>query len=194
MPSINTDKVLTVPNLLSAFRILLIPVFIFYFYPKSIENHYICAAAVFIISGVSDVVDGIVARSFNMVSNLGKVLDPIADKLTQASVLICLASIQKLIIPLVVLLFAKEILMLIGAIIMVRRGTRPSAARWWGKMSTVILFVSMILFLLTSLYDFLPDAAIIALVAISGVSILFSLFNYYPVFRDILADAKKADS
>ena len=80
-------NILTIPNLISLFRILLIPLIILLYCGK---KHYTATIMVITISGASDIIDGKIARKFNMVSDVGKVLDPVADKLTQAALVICL--------------------------------------------------------------------------------------------------------
>lgn len=188
------SPILTIPNILSLFRILLIPVFVYFFFADSIKNHYLLAVLTFALSGLSDVADGFIARHFGQISNFGKVLDPIADKLTQAATLVCLAFKHRIIISLVILLFTKEILMLIGALLLMGKGARPSEAKWWGKLSSVVLFVTMILFLLDSLYVFLPGFVKIGLVIVCGLSIIFSLLNYYPFYRETIQNAQTSDS
>ena len=81
------SRILTIPNLLSFFRLCLIPVFMWLY---CVEKNYLWTGIILILSGLTDTVDGIIARKFNMISDLGKVLDPIADKLTQAAMLFCL--------------------------------------------------------------------------------------------------------
>ena len=81
------NKILTIPNLLSLFRLLLIPVIIWLY---TVRKDYFPAGALLILSGLTDLADGFIARHFNAVSNVGKILDPIADKLTQAAMLFCL--------------------------------------------------------------------------------------------------------
>lgn len=81
------DQVLTIPNLLSVIRLALIPLIVWLYIGK---QEYSAAVAVILISGATDIIDGFIARKFNMVSDLGKILDPVADKLTQATVILCL--------------------------------------------------------------------------------------------------------
>ena len=81
------ENILTIPNLLSLIRILLIP-FIIWLYCA--RKAYLCTIIVIALSGFTDIIDGKIARKFNMVSDVGKVLDPVADKLTQATLVICL--------------------------------------------------------------------------------------------------------
>ncbi|MBP5256377.1 MAG: CDP-alcohol phosphatidyltransferase family protein, partial [Clostridia bacterium] len=92
-------KIFTIPNLMSMFRLVLIPVILILY----IKEKYVAAGVTFLISGITDVIDGWVARRFNMVSDLGKALDPAADKLTQAAALLCISFRHNEVIPLMVL-------------------------------------------------------------------------------------------
>ena len=102
------SKILTIPNLLSFFRLCLIPVFMWLY---CVERNYLWTGIILIISGLTDTVDGIIARKFNMISDLGKVLDPIADKVTQAAMLFCLLTRFPLMIAPLALMVVKEFFM-----------------------------------------------------------------------------------
>ena len=103
MKTLFQGKILTIPNILSLMRICMIPLFVWTYLAK--EN-YMATAAILILSGLTDLTDGMIARRFNMVSNLGKALDPFADKLTQAAIMICLGyRFPRILILLAVLFF-----------------------------------------------------------------------------------------
>lgn len=174
-------KIFTIPNILSFVRILLIPVFIILYF----KEYYAASVIVVVASGLTDILDGIIARKFNMVSDLGKMLDPAADKLTQASVAVCLAVNVPLIIPMLVILVVKELCMSVGALTLLKKGARPIDAKWFGKMSTVILYTVMILIIVNLICDFMPDAVIAVLSGIATLSILFAVINYYLLFRKV---------
>jgi len=175
---------LTIPNILSACRILLIPVFVVLF----VKGRLTDAVIVFAVSGVTDVLDGVIARKFKMESNLGKVLDPIADKLTQAAVLICISITAPVVIPLLLVLFAKEILMLIGAVKLYRIGSRPSPAKWFGKLSSVILYAVMTMLIINEIRNFMPLPVVSILVVGACLSVLFSVVKYYNIFKNIKSE------
>ncbi len=179
-------KVVTIPNILSFVRILLIPIFIVFYFDKSLENNMVWAAVILLISGATDVLDGIIARSFNMISSFGKFIDPAADKLTQGAVVVCLSVNHPVIVPLLVLFFAKEFTMLLASIQLFKIGLRPSESKWWGKMATVVFYLIMLVILVADAMEWqLAMEFIITMVVIASISILFSLFNYYPIFKDI---------
>ena len=133
-------QVLTIPNLLSAVRLLLIPV-IGWLYCK--KQAYLSAVGVLILSGVTDVVDGMIARRCGMVSDFGKILDPIADKLTQGIVLIFLTVRYPLMLPLVIVFAVKELLMIILGACVLREADVVNSSQWHGKLTTVLLYAVM---------------------------------------------------
>ena len=122
----------TIPNCMSYFRIVLIPVFVILY----VNGWYRSAAVVIVISWFSDVADGFVARKFNMISQLGKVLDPVADKLTQVAIFVCLGLRYHLAFVLVAVIAAKELTMLVLGMVVFKEGDRVDSAKWYGKLAT----------------------------------------------------------
>lgn len=138
----NNKRIFTIPNILSVTRIALIPVIVWLYHVKKWN---LWAAFVLVLSGVTDVADGIIARKFHMVSDMGKILDPIADKLTQAAVLGCLVFRFPLMgIPLVVMLL-KETVDAIWGLIIIHKTGQVTGAQWHGKAATVLLYALMFL-------------------------------------------------
>ncbi len=186
-------RIFTVPNILSIVRILLIPVFIvLYLIGRQGESIYLLISVLVVaLSGFTDILDGIIARKCNMVSDLGKVLDPVADKLTQAAVAICLAIDNPIVIPMFVVFAIKESAMMIGALTLYKStDRRPISAKWYGKMSTVILYSVMMLIIINTVYSFIPGWLITTLVVIATLSIIFSVINYYLLFRAAIREEK----
>lgn len=185
---IKSDKIITVPNILTLIRIILTPIFAILY----LQKFYIYSAVVLVLSGLTDVLDGFIARRFNLITTLGKILDPIADKLTQAIIIVCLTinhynDEDSLLIFVLILLFAKEFTMLLGAIILFKGGARPSESKWWGKLGTVMVYVLFISILLEDILTekYVPIMAINVICVITAICLLFSLFNYYPIFKEI---------
>lgn len=170
------DKVITVPNVLSFIRICLIPVIIWeYVFLKE----YFWAAMTVVFSGITDIVDGFIARKFNMVSNVGRILDPVADKLTQIAVIACLCvRFTMMIIPLAILI-VKELANGIIALVMLKKTGDTINSEWHGKLATAFLYVMMITHLFwTKIPTTVSDISIgisIGLMAISFV--LYTLRN-----------------
>ena len=138
-------KIITIPNLLSFFRLCLIPVIIWFY---CVRGEPVWTAAVLTLSGITDIVDGYIARKFSMVSDLGKILDPVADKLTQICVLFCLLTHYPHIVFPLVLLVVKEIFAAISGILVIRKTGKVFGADWHGKATTVTLYALMVTHLL----------------------------------------------
>ena len=193
---IEKQKVLNIPNILTVIRILLAPAFAALY----LNKFYITAAIILVLCGFTDVLDGVIARKFNLITTLGKILDPIADKLTQAIIIVCLTinhydHEDSLLIFVLILLFAKEFTMLLGAIVLFKSGTRPSESKWWGKLGTVMIYVLFVVILLQDILTikYIPVIAINVLCVITAICLLFSLFNYYPIFKEIQNGEYKFD-
>lgn len=168
-----TNKIITIPNVLSFIRLCLIPVIIWeYIFLKQ----YGLAAGTIIISGITDVVDGVIARKFNMVSHVGRILDPVADKLTQIAVIVCLCfRYLKMIIPLSVLI-VKELANGVIALIMLKKTGNTINSRWHGKLATVLLYCMIILHVFwLDVPNYVSDILIIVCVAAMAVS--FTLYT-----------------
>lgn len=136
------NKIFTIPNVLSTFRLVLIPVFVWLYLVK---KDYTATTYVLLLSGATDIADGFIARHFHMISNVGKVLDPIADKLTQAAMLFCLFTNFPLMIVLLILLVVKDIFMGVTGFLAVRKTGDVYGAKWHGKVVTALLYATMIL-------------------------------------------------
>ena len=139
------NQILTIPNLLSVFRIALIPVIVWLY---KYESNYSAAISVILLSGATDIVDGWLARSFNMVSDFGKALDPLADKLTQAELLLCLLCRYKSLLVLTAIFGVFEISKFICGFIVAKRCDQVNSAKWYGKLNTVVIYITMILLIL----------------------------------------------
>lgn len=141
----NKNKILTIPNALSLVRIILIPVFVWAYCKK---KSGLLTAFLLALSGLTDSIDGIIARKYNMVSDLGKILDPIADKLTQAAMLLCLVTqFPLMLIPFVLLLIKETAVGITGLLVIKNTGTVYGAV-WHGKVNTCLLYAVMILHVL----------------------------------------------
>ncbi len=138
-------KIITIPNILSLFRLLLIPVIMWLYIVK---KDPLWTTAILVLSGVTDVVDGIIARKCHMVSDFGKAFDPIADKLTQIAMLFCLVSrFRWMLLPLCVMVI-KEVTAGILGLLVIRKTGNVNGAVWHGKATTVSLYSMMIIHLI----------------------------------------------
>lgn len=165
-------KILTIPNLLSLVRLCLIPVIVWLYL---IKKDYLLTGIFVLISGLTDVVDGWIARTFHMISDFGKVLDPIADKSTQAVVVILLATRFHLMLLPLAIGIVKEIFMTISGYYVIKKCDVVLGAEWHGKLATVLLTITMALHLVW--YNIPPLPSAIAII-LSSISIALSLALY----------------
>ena len=177
-------EVFTIPNMLSLVRIALMPLFIYQYF-CDYKDHFYHAGITLLFSGFTDVLDGFIARHFNMVSDLGKMIDPLADKLTQGVLVVCLSINHPVLLPLLCLFFAKEFTMLLGTVRLLKMDLRPSEAKWWGKLATVVMYMLLSVTLLSDIVPEVPDVIILILAIATAITTLFSLFNYYQTFQEI---------
>ena len=188
---IDTRRIMTIPNLLSMFRIVLAGVFaLVYFNAKSRSGFY-WSVAVLALSGLTDFADGKIARHFHMVSELGKFLDPLADKLTQAVVAFCLCWSFPVMKLLLFVLVIKELGQGFYALYMYRLTGHNISSMWCGKITTFYLYAMMILFLLV---PGLPEGLIVPLILLGVGLLIWSLNTYLKAFRGIVKDAKKTQN
>ena len=166
------NKILTIPNMLSFFRLCLIPVIMWLY---CVEDNYLWAGIVLIVSGITDTVDGFVARHFHMTSDLGKVLDPVADKLTQAGMLFCLLTPFPLMILPPGIMVLKEFFMGVTGLMVIQKTGKVFGADWHGKVTTWLLYAMMILHVFW--YN-IPAGLSRVLIAACVVMMLISLVLY----------------
>ena len=185
----------TIPNLISYVRILLVPGFASLFR----QGYLGWALVAIVVSGLTDFVDGKIARKFNQVSDLGKLLDPLADKITQITLAIllflefneCSDNLMKTFSWVFLVFLVKEAIFVIGGVIMLSLGMVPSAAEIYGKVSTFFFYgVMVVLFLfgpevgVFSQNFTLPSVACVVLIVISVILTLVAFVSYLPdVFR-----------
>ncbi|MDO4566248.1 MAG: CDP-alcohol phosphatidyltransferase family protein [Oscillospiraceae bacterium] len=169
----------TVPNILSYFRILLIPLFCHLYLNAGEPRDYYLAAFVIGVSGLTDFLDGIIARRFNQRTEIGEILDPLADKLTQAAVVLCLASRYPLMWLLFALLIMRESYLLIEGVIMLKKGKSLHGARWYGKVSTFIFYLVILALLL---FPELHPTAVTALILFCALWLLIALVMYVSAY------------
>lgn len=183
-------EILTVPNFLSLFRLFLIPVYVVLYLRAKTPAQYAVAATVLAVSCLTDMVDGKIARRYGMVSNVGIVLDPVADKATQLSLLLCLALEFGVLWPLVALFVVKESFQLLAGYLAYRKGKMMKGALLSGKICTTVLFFSLIVMVL--LHEKITDTAVCVICIVDSVFMLVSFVHYViaytrktPMIQDI---------
>ena len=194
----------TIPNLISFIRILLVPLFAYLF----MQGDFVPAVIVLALSGLSDCVDGKIARKFNQISALGKLLDPLADKLTQITLAVLLFitfnrvedTMLKAFSWVFLVFIGKEFIMVLGSLIMLAVGLRPGAAEIYGKVATLAFYVVMVFIIgfgpevgaFRNLFT-IPNTLMMILVIISAILTLVAFFSYIPdVIRQVKEKKNKA--
>ena len=193
MKKISKKDFFTIPNLLSYLRILLIPVFCVLYvnaYHSGIDSGYYWAAAVVAFSSITDLFDGMIARKFNQITDLGKFLDPLADKLTHAALAFCLAVKYPLMWALIGLMAVKEGFMAVMGIIFLRKGRMLDGAKWFGKVCTAMLFIGLFVLFL---FPHIPEIAANIILIVLMAAMLFTLIQYIPVFLQMKKETDEAE-
>ncbi len=135
---------MNIPNMLTTLRFILIPVFIAIFY-SSIDNNILYATYVFILAGITDVLDGYIARKFDMITKWGTILDPLADKLTLITVLICFTDVGFLPLWVPIIVGIKELLMIMGGVFLYYSDDKTVIpANKYGKIATISFYVAIL--------------------------------------------------
>lgn len=168
-------EIFTIPNLLSLFRLLLIPVYMTIYLNAAQTKDYIAAAVILAISCLTDMVDGKIARKYNMISTVGKVLDPIADKVTQFTLIICLSIKYPILWHLVVLFVIKEGFQFFAGLVTFRKGRMLTGALITGKICTAVLFVSLTVMILL---PNITSSAVNIITIVDGIFMLIAFADY----------------
>jgi len=168
--------IFTIPNLLSMFRLILIPVYILIFIKAEEIWDYYIAAGILAVSCLTDLIDGKIARHFNMISNLGKILDPVADKATQFSLIVCLATKYRILWYLLLLFVIKEGFQLIaGGINLLKNRKMLKGAQLSGKICTAVLFVSLILMVM---FPYMDELYLFILFSVDIICMIVAFLDY----------------
>lgn len=171
---------MNIPNLLTVLRFILIPLFGYNLY---IGNYYV-AVALFLFGGITDVLDGYIARKYNLITPWGKVADPLADKLMQITALVMLTLQSKIPAMILIIVVAKEAFMVAGGIFLYKKDNFVVSANWYGKAATVIFYLAIIMAIFN-----VPFSKFFVTFAV--LFTLFAFFMYSLDFRKIRNDSNK---
>lgn len=175
------EEILTIPNLLSLVRLLLIVPIVWLYVGR---HQYVGAVLVILLSGATDILDGYIARHYHMVSDLGKILDPLADKLTQFAMILCLYSRYPGIRYLLGLFVLKELIMAFCGWLAIHKKDSVNSSQWFGKAATVTLYATMtVLFLVPEISQ---SVANFLFLLCGGMSVL-ALVKYLLFYRTLFA-------
>ena len=133
-----------IPNILTILRFIFIPIILYFIF----TGNYILGIVFFTISGVTDVLDGFIARKFNLISNFGKLMDPLADKLTQICILASLVKVDIIPFWILVIVILKEFIMVIGASFLYGKDV-VVYSKWYGKLATILFYLAIVISLIT---------------------------------------------
>lgn len=182
-------ELFTIPNILSLFRLLMIPVYVIIYLNATQDSDYVLAAAILAASCLTDMIDGQIARHFNMITNVGKVLDPLADKMTQLALTVCLSIKYPVLRGVLVLFVIKEVFQTGVTFVMYRQGKVLSGSLPAGKICTTVLFLSLILLVLLPGLDLMIVNSIaitdITFLVYSFISYAFAFFGRNPKLQDL---------
>lgn len=183
MKFLNVEWKWTIPNALSLLRILLLPVFAV-LYLKSADHPELLwwAGGALVLSGLTDLFDGMIARGLNQISDVGKLLDPLADKLTQLTVVVCLATRYRALLWLMGICFAKETIQVIGGLLLLHRGDTVRGSQWFGKVTTFVFYGSMAAIVLV---PDMPGWVMVALIVLVSALMLFTFAGYLRTFLGV---------
>ncbi|SFB88548.1 CDP-diacylglycerol--glycerol-3-phosphate 3-phosphatidyltransferase [Alkalibacterium subtropicum] len=170
----------TIPNLLSYFRLILIPFFVYYYVIAETQADYMLATGILLLSGITDAADGFIARKFNQGTKIGQLLDPIADKLTQIAVVSVLMLKWRVFIFLFSLFLIKETYMTVQNIRLYRKSKRLDGAEWYGKIATIVFYLTMFI---AVFFPNLSDVTVTSLVVLASAYQLLAFFYYARLFN-----------
>lgn len=170
---------MNIPNIITIFRLFLIPVFVWFFLRDYVDGR-MWAGIIFLVACISDIIDGYIARKYNMVSRIGEALDPLADKLLQMTVVICLFVSHTIGIFLVFLFLIKEALMIIGGTLLMSKISKVIPSKWYGKASTVIF--SLVVFI-AIVFKHIPKGIVNTMFLSAFAMSFYAFINYYLLFK-----------
>lgn len=164
-----------IPNILTVIRLLLIPVIVVFIF----IGNYTLAFVFFTISGITDIADGCIARKFNLISNFGKLMDPLADKLTQIATLASLVFTNIIPVWILLIVFLKEFIMICGASFLYGKDV-VVYSRWYGKLATVLFYIAIVISLLLKQFNLndIWQNVDLGLYSLALVATIFSLIMY----------------
>lgn len=174
------DRIITIPNILSVLRLAMLGLIIYFF----VQDQILAMAITLLVSGATDLADGYIARRFDMITNLGKLLDPVADKFTQATIGVLLTIRYPVMLPLIILLFIKELIMFGFGIPVQRQMGHNFSARWWGKLSSTLYGLSAIIICFAD--RALSPLVLNLLIWIPFAALVFSLIMYCTIYYRVL--------
>ena len=178
----NKKDILTIPNFLTLLRILFVPIFIYLY----LEGQHTFSAIMILVCGFTDFLDGYIARHYNQISELGKALDPFADKLLQFAIVFCLIFTIDHMIYLFALFIIKEASMLICWFILKKKGGYLNGAMWFGKISTAVFYIAMFALIALPIQHTTAGSILMIITAFFlALSFLLYMRTYFSMFKEL---------
>ncbi len=192
---IRKKDLLTIPNILCYFRIILVPVFVVLYLRAESAADYLLAAGAAALASLTDLIDGKIARKFNQITEFGKFIDPIADRMMQAAMMLVLVLRIRWMWALVALFIVKEGFMGVAGLIMLQRGRKLNGAKYIGKVCTTVLFVSMIVLIclpnLSSTHPTVVNILLLLCAVFMILSLISYIFTYIQMYKETLDETKE---
>ena len=165
-----------IPNILTIIRFILKP----FIYVSVLSRHYLIALIIFTISAITDILDGYIARKYNYITDIGKLMDPLADKLTQIALLLSLTILKILPLWIFIIVFVKELVLVISASVLYSQKDVVVYSKWYGKLATVLFFIAIIVSLINKQFNITGfwSNLDLGLYCIALISTIFSLIMY----------------
>lgn len=176
-----------IPNILSIFRLVLAPVFVVVYF-SGLDNARIYAAIIYIMASITDVLDGMIARRYNITSELGKLLDPLGDKVMTFTVLICITIDRVIPVWVVIVFAAKEALMGIGGLILHKKISSIPPSNYLGKAATVVFFIVCTVLML---FPQVSSHTVTVMVTAAIAMMLLAFFRYIATFTKMVKKGEK---
>ena len=164
-----------IPNILTIIRFILIP----FIYISAINKHFLTALIIFTISALTDILDGYIARKYNYITDIGKLIDPLADKLTQISLLLALSVLKILPWWIFGVVLVKELVLVISASVLYSKKDVVVYSKWYGKLATTLFYLAIVFSLIVNQFNIaMPLRSDLYLVYLAILATIFSLIMY----------------
>ena len=182
---------MNVPNTLTVIRLILVPIFVITMFAPLPEQWRWLPLAIIVFSGITDVADGYIARRFNQITQLGKILDPLADKLSLLALSLCIAVKFSPFWVIAIVVIVKEILQIIGGGYLMKKKTKIPSSRWFGKACTAVTYCCYIILLGLPIFQLTPPVWMLwTMVIVILALMLLAFFSYLPVYFRLLQQNK----
>lgn len=182
---------MNVPNTLTVVRLILVPVFVITMFAPLPQSWRWLPLAIIVLSGITDMADGYIARRFNQITQLGKILDPLADKLSLLALSICIAIQFPPFWVIAVVVIVKEILQILGGGYLMKKKIKIPSSRWFGKACTAVTYCCYIILLALPIFHLVPPLWMLWIMVVVILALmLLAFFSYLPVYLRLLQQNK----